>query len=71
MPVIARQVTTPPLLVVHDQDDPETRHRDGQDIADSWPESELVTTSGLGHRRILRDAGVVELVTTFVGAPAR
>ena len=71
VPAIASQVATPPLLVVHDQDDPETRHHDGQDIADTWPDSELVTTTGLGHRGILRDPGVVELVTTFVGVPAR
>jgi pimeloyl-ACP methyl ester carboxylesterase len=59
---------TTPLLVVHDRDDMETRYEYGVRLADLWPGATLVTTSGLGHRRILRDSEVVSAVTQFVKA---
>ena len=59
-------VRTPPALVVHDRDDRETTWDEGASIARTWPAAELHTTSGLGHRRILRDAEVIDRVTAFV-----
>lgn len=56
----------PALLVVHDQEDKEVSHADGCAIAAAWPGAELVTTRGLGHRRILRDTEVIKRVTAFV-----
>jgi hypothetical protein len=35
-------------------------------IAAAWPDAELYLTSGLGHRRILADPGVVAAVVRFV-----
>jgi hypothetical protein len=55
-------------LVVHDREDAEVRWTEGAAIADAWPEAELVTTHGLGHRRILRDPAVVARVTAFLTA---
>ena len=55
-------------LVVHDQEDAEVRWADGAAIAAAWPGAELVTTRGLGHRRILRDPAVVARVTAFLAA---
>jgi pimeloyl-ACP methyl ester carboxylesterase len=55
-------------LVVHDQDDLEVPWADGAAIAAAWPGAELVTTHGLGHRRILRDPAVVERVADFLAA---
>ncbi len=55
-----------PLLVFHDRDDREVPWTDGDDIVRTWSHAELVTTSGLGHRRILRDRGVTERATAFV-----
>lgn len=55
-----------PLLVVHDRDDDEVAWSDGAAIARAWPAAELVTTRGLGHRRILRDPAVVARVTAFL-----
>jgi pimeloyl-ACP methyl ester carboxylesterase len=52
-------------LVVHDQDDAEIPWADGAAIAAAWPAAELVTTRGLGHRRILRDQAVGERVRDF------
>ena len=35
-------------------------------IAAAWPGARLLTTDGLGHRRVLRDAGVVAEAAGFV-----
>jgi pimeloyl-ACP methyl ester carboxylesterase len=59
----------PPLLVVHDRGDREVRYRDGQAIAGAWPGATLRTVEGLGHRRIVNDAGVIDAVVSFVAAP--
>jgi len=48
-----------PALIFHDLDDVEVPYREGQLLAHSWPGARLVATAGLGHRRILRDAGVI------------
>lgn len=57
---------TAPLLVVHDRDDRETLWSEGQALANAWPGARLLTTEGLGHRRILRDASVIGEVTQFI-----
>ena len=69
VPALAGTMATPPLLLVHDRQDAETGWSDSQAIARAWPGARLVTTSGLGHRRILRDPAVVAEVTGFVGSP--
>ncbi len=55
-----------PMLVVHDRGDDETPYAGGLAIRDAWPNSRLVSTEGLGHRRILRDPEVVAEVVGFV-----
>lgn len=55
-------------LVVHDREDAEVPWSDGAAIAAAWPGAELVTTRGLGHRRILRDPGVLARVRDFLAA---
>jgi pimeloyl-ACP methyl ester carboxylesterase len=69
VPDLAATMATPPLLLVHDRQDAETGWSDSDVIARAWPGARLVTTSGLGHRRILRDPAVVAEVTGFVGSP--
>ena len=69
VPDLAATMATPPLLLVHDRQDAETGWSDSDTIARAWPGARLVTTTGLGHRRILRDPGVVAEVTGFVGSP--
>jgi pimeloyl-ACP methyl ester carboxylesterase len=49
-------------LVIHDRDDDEVPLHDGEQIAARWPGSRFVVTEGLGHRRILRDEGVHQVV---------
>ena len=69
VPAMAGQVPTPPLLLVHDRLDAETGWSDSAAIAASWPQARLVTTSGLGHRRILCAPAVVREVVEFVAEP--
>jgi pimeloyl-ACP methyl ester carboxylesterase len=71
VPAMARQVATPPLLLVHDREDAETGWSDSAAIAQSWPDTRLLTTAGLGHRRILRAPAVVAEVTGFVASRVR
>lgn len=59
-----------PLLVVHDRDDEETRWDGAVRLTELWPDARLLTTEGLGHRRILRDPDVVREVTGFTAAGA-
>jgi len=68
VPNVAARVATPPLLAIHDKNDRETSWQDGADIAASWPNARLETTTGLGHNRILRDASVVASGLAFVSA---
>jgi pimeloyl-ACP methyl ester carboxylesterase len=56
-----------PLLVIHDEDDTDVPARFGRAIASAWPGARLHVTSGLGHRRVLRDPAVMAEVVEFVG----
>jgi pimeloyl-ACP methyl ester carboxylesterase len=55
-----------PLLVVHDRDDREVPYHEGVATAATWPGARLLTTGGLGHRRILQEAEVVSAAVDFV-----
>jgi pimeloyl-ACP methyl ester carboxylesterase len=55
-----------PTLVVHDRDDRINRFADGQAYAHAVRGAELVATQGLGHRKILKDAGVLGRVALFL-----
>lgn len=70
MPRLAGERDTP-LLVIHDRGDAEVPWADGEAIARAWPGAELETTEGLGHRRILRDPGVVARAAAFVAQRLR
>jgi pimeloyl-ACP methyl ester carboxylesterase len=65
VPALARTQSAP-LLIFHDRDDAEVPWSDGAAIAGAWPGARLVTTAGLGHRRILRDERVVGEAVTFL-----
>ena len=55
-----------PLLLVHDEEDLEVPYEDGRAFAAAWPGAQVLTTSGLGHRRILRDRRVILAAAAFV-----
>ena len=63
--LLAKEMTAP-LLVFHDRDDRETFWSEGNALAEAWPGARLVTTTGLGHRRILRDPSVIAETTKFI-----
>ena len=65
--VQARHVDALPTLVITDRGDRQTAYADVVDFAESIG-APLVTTEGLGHRKILRDPAVVERVVDFVSA---
>jgi len=62
-----------PLLVVHDETDSDVPFADGSAIAAAWPGGTLVSTRGLGHKKIVHDPAVVSRCVQFVArrqAPA-
>ena len=61
---------TAPLQVVHDQKDREVPYGDGVTAAELWPGAGLITTVGLGHRKVLGDVHVIDLVREFVAGAA-
>lgn len=71
---VAGRISHPPLLLVHDPDDPDSPYRASERIAEVWPEARLVTTRGLGrlaHYRILRHRPAITVALDFIGtAPA-
>jgi pimeloyl-ACP methyl ester carboxylesterase len=66
VPSLHRSTPVPPTLVVHDAQDREVGPEHGRAIAEAWPGARLVLTEGLGHRRLLRDADVVDEAVRFV-----
>jgi len=53
-------------LLIHDRGDREVPWNDGATIASAWPAATFLTTEGLGHHRILRDAAVIEAAVAFL-----
>lgn len=60
-----------PALLVHDRRDGEVPWEEGAAVARAWPGARLVTTEGLGHRRILRDDGVIAAAASFLSEALR
>jgi pimeloyl-ACP methyl ester carboxylesterase len=64
----------PPLLVIHDPDDPDTPYAGSEVIARAWPGSTLMSTGGLGplaHYRILRNPRAINASVDFLGPADR
>jgi pimeloyl-ACP methyl ester carboxylesterase len=65
LPTIARGLRAM-ALVVHDRDDHDVPFGHAEAIVAAWPGARLLATTGLGHRAVLRDPGVVEATGTFL-----
>lgn len=65
---LAAQLSTP-LLVFHDEHDPEVRMADIEVLVQAWPGAQLVKVEKLGHTRILGNEEMVRRAVDFVGAP--
>lgn len=63
--ISAKEVSIP-TLVIHDEDDVDVKISSAYDIHEALQNSELYTTKGLGHRRILGDPKVINKITTFI-----
>jgi pimeloyl-ACP methyl ester carboxylesterase len=59
-----------PTLLVHDRDDRVAPMASSEQLAAELSAGELVRTEGLGHRRVLADAAVVQRVSEFVSGRA-
>jgi pimeloyl-ACP methyl ester carboxylesterase len=60
-----------PAMIIHDRDDPQVDFREATRIAQTWPDTEVIATAGLGHYRLLRDDDVIARVVDFAKrAPA-
>lgn len=64
----------PPLLIIHDPDDPDSPYAMSEPIPDAWPGASLMTTRGLGrlaHYRILRHRPAITAGVDFIGVPSQ
>jgi pimeloyl-ACP methyl ester carboxylesterase len=55
-----------PALIVHDLGDREVPWAEGERYARHWPDARLVTTTGLGHHRVVDDSGVIDAGMKFL-----
>ena len=65
--VLAEQVGPLPTLVVHDRADRQTSHQESLDLVRRLPDARMISTHGLGHRRLLADPQVIDAVAAFAG----
>ena len=69
VPRIAPRMTAQ-ALVIHDRDDRLMPWAHGATVARQWPGARLLSTHGLGHRRILADERVTNAAADFVAGRA-
>lgn len=55
-----------PWLVMHDLDDSEISWSEAETLVHQAPQAQLLSTKGLGHYRVLRDAGIRTAVKAFI-----
>jgi len=58
-----------PGLIIHDRDDRDVPSRHAEQLHQAWPGSAMLLTRGLGHVRILRNAGVIRAAVAFLRQP--
>ena len=70
---LARRADYPPLLLIHDPDDPDSPYAASQRLAAAWRGAQLLTTKGLGrlaHYRVLRHRPAITAGVEFIGERA-
>ncbi|HKU78215.1 MAG TPA: alpha/beta fold hydrolase [Rhodanobacteraceae bacterium] len=55
-----------PALIIHDLADAEVPWEEGESYARHWPGARLLSTSGLGHSRIVNDAATIDAGLRFL-----
>src|SRR6201993_1256034 len=74
IPRVAPRTNCPPLLLVHDPDDPDSPYSTSERIVEAWTGAQLAPPGGLGrlaHYQILRHRPAISAGVDFIGpAPA-
>jgi pimeloyl-ACP methyl ester carboxylesterase len=65
IPTVVRELPAA-ALVIHDRDDADVPFAHGEEIVGAWSGSILESTSGLGHRALLRDPAVIGRAVEFL-----
>jgi pimeloyl-ACP methyl ester carboxylesterase len=60
-----------PTLVIHDRNDVVVPCSDSLSLSKHLPHARLLTTRGLGHRRVLKDKEVLQAVAAFLAETAK
>ncbi|OBJ08937.1 alpha/beta fold hydrolase [Mycobacterium colombiense] len=70
---VGRRANYPPLLLIHDPDDPDSPYAASERLATAWQGAQFLTTRGLGrlaHYRILRHRPAINAGVEFIGDQA-
>ena len=54
------------MLLVYDEDDQEISMDHPKALMEVFPQAKLISTSGLGHNRLLKDSHVIEQIVTYI-----
>jgi len=63
--VLAKTISSK-MLIVHDKDDRTIPYTDSKTLTDNTDNFYLHTTEGLGHKQILKDSAVIDVITTYL-----
>jgi Serine aminopeptidase, S33 len=63
--VLAKTISTK-MLILHDKDDRTIPYLDSKILSNKTDNVNLHTTEGLGHKRILKDKAVVNVITSYI-----
>ncbi len=63
--VLAKTISTK-MLIVHDKEDRTIPYMDSKILSEKTDHVDLHTTEGLGHKRILRDNAIVDIITAYI-----
>lgn len=63
--VLAKSISSK-MLIVHDKDDRTIPYTDSKTLSDKTDNFYLHTTEGLGHKQILKDNAVIDVITTYL-----
>jgi pimeloyl-ACP methyl ester carboxylesterase len=65
IPTVVRELPAA-ALIIHDRDDTDVPFAHGEEIVGAWAGSILESTSGLGHRALVRDPAVIARAVEFL-----
>jgi len=57
------------ILIVHDKNDPTIPYFDSKELSDEFQNIALHTTEGLGHKKILTERSIIDLIVNYFHKP--